>query len=130
MAHRYKHPRQLSELLATFELTDFAVATSGDYERYAIIDDKRYHHILDPRTGYPATDYRSVTVLAPSAEAADVWATYLFILGWPQYKKLQPSPCSPSSSIIQGRCIMTWPGNRNTDYSLSNEPGNSLLLLL
>ncbi len=87
-----KHPRQLSELLATFDLTDFAVATSGDYERYAIIDGKRYHHILDPRTGYPAADYRSVTVLAPSAEAADVWATYLFILGWPQYKKLQPPP--------------------------------------
>ncbi len=77
-----KHPRQLDRLIAKFELSDYAVATSGDYERYAIIDGKRYHHILDPRNGFPSKECQSVTVLAPTAEEADATATYLFVLGF------------------------------------------------
>ena len=76
-----KHPRDAEMLTAQFSLRDFAVATSGDYERYSVIDGHRYHHILDPKTGYPGTQSRGVTVLAPSVEEADVWATYLFLLG-------------------------------------------------
>jgi len=45
------------------------------------IDGQRYHHILDPRNGYPGTLAQSATVLAPTAEEADVLATYLFLLG-------------------------------------------------
>jgi len=77
-----KHPRHLDRLIAKFELSDYAVATSGDYERYAIIDGKRYHHILDPRNGFPSKQCRSVTVLASTAEEADATATYLFVLGF------------------------------------------------
>ena len=76
-----KHPRASNDLLARFNLRDVAAATSGDYERYALIDGTRYHHIIDPRTGYPGTLSQSVTVLAGSAEEADVWATYLFLTG-------------------------------------------------
>ena len=76
-----KHPRRPDDLAATLELQDQAVATSGDYERFVLVDGRRYHHIIDPRTGYPADHYQSVTVLAPTAEAADALATYLFIAG-------------------------------------------------
>lgn len=76
-----KHPRKLDELLAVFELSDYAVATSGDYERFADYQGKRYHHILNARTGYPSDRCQSVTVMAATAEKADAWATYLFILG-------------------------------------------------
>ncbi len=55
--------------------------TSGDYERVRIVDGRRYHHIIDPRTGYPANKCRSVTIFSPDAEKADVLATAVFVLG-------------------------------------------------
>jgi len=82
-----KHPRKTDALLARFDLGNYAVATSGDYERFVIINGKRYHHILDPRTGYPAAHSQSVTVLAPTAEEADALATYVFVLGYTQVLK-------------------------------------------
>lgn len=76
-----KHPRQQDTLLATLAAKDQAVATSGDYERFTEIGGQRYHHILDPRSGYPATQSQSATVFASTVEEADVLATYLFITG-------------------------------------------------
>ena len=58
-----------------------AVATSGDYERYFIRDGIRYHHILDPATGYPARKSVSVTVWTETAMDADALATTIFVLG-------------------------------------------------
>jgi thiamine biosynthesis lipoprotein len=81
-----KHPRHLDSLIARFKLSDYAVATSGDYERFVIIDGKRYHHILDPRSGFPSTQCQSVSILAPTAEEADAIATYVFVLGYPRLK--------------------------------------------
>ena len=83
-----KHPRNLDSVIARLKLSDYAVATSGDYERFAIIDGKRYHHILDPRNGFPSTQCQSVSILAPTAEEADAIATYVFVLG---YDHLQDS---------------------------------------
>jgi thiamine biosynthesis lipoprotein len=76
-----KHPRKPSKLMARLSATNVAVVSSGDYERFSIVDSIRYHHIIDPRTGYPATGSRSVSVLADSAEEADVMATIIFISG-------------------------------------------------
>ncbi len=76
-----KHPRRTEQLVATLSLQDFAIATSGDYERAFVEQGKRYHHILDPSSGYPAADSQSASVLAASAEEADVLATVLFIRG-------------------------------------------------
>ncbi len=60
---------------------DESIFTSGDYERYCMKDGKRYHHIIDPRTGYPARGTRSVTVIHNNAAVADAAATALFIAG-------------------------------------------------
>lgn len=76
-----KHPRSPDALLTAFSLENQAVATSGDYERFFEHEGQQYHHILDPRTGYPAQASQSATVVASSVEEADVLATYLFIAG-------------------------------------------------
>lgn len=82
-----RHPREMNALIARFRLKDFAVSTSGDYERYTIIDGRRYHHILDPRTGYPSQLSQSSTVLCSTSEEADVLAKYAFILGYEEALK-------------------------------------------
>ncbi|MFQ5824685.1 MAG: FAD:protein FMN transferase [bacterium] len=109
-----KHPRKPHTLLAKFELSDFAVATSGDYERYADIDGIRYHHIINPKTGYPSNLCQSVTVLASTAEEADVWATYLFIMGYNNYMN------SVADSTVAS-IIIDSSGNINYDNSLERD---------
>ncbi len=66
---------------ATIELTDHAFSTAGDYARSYVIGKRRYHHIIDPHTGYPATASRSVTVWADDATTADAIDDAVFILG-------------------------------------------------
>ena len=58
-----------------------AVVTSGNYEKYVILNGKRYSHIIDPRTGYPTNGIISATVFAPKAELADALATSVFVMG-------------------------------------------------
>lgn len=76
-----KHPRKPGFLWGYFRQDDGCVATSGDYERFFMVDSVRYHHILDPKTGYPARGCLSVTTMASSAMRADALATAIFVLG-------------------------------------------------
>ncbi|HEX8793177.1 MAG TPA: FAD:protein FMN transferase, partial [Polyangiaceae bacterium] len=69
------------DYFALMQVTDHAFSTAGDYERSYIVDGKRYHHIIDPHTGYPATASRSVTIWAPTALQADEIDDAVFILG-------------------------------------------------
>jgi thiamine biosynthesis lipoprotein len=69
------------QFFATIELENRAFSTAGDYARSYVSGGKRYHHIIDPRTGYPATECRSVTVWAPDAFVADAIDDAVFILG-------------------------------------------------
>ena len=75
-------PRDPSRLFLRLRLAeDVAVATSGDYQRFFEVDGTRYHHLLDPRTGWPARAANSATVIAPDCATADAWATAAFVLG-------------------------------------------------
>jgi thiamine biosynthesis lipoprotein len=76
-----RHPRQPSVLASIDTQGEESVFTSGDYERFYYYNNKRYHHILDPRTGYPATKSQSVTVIHTDSGLADAAATALFIAG-------------------------------------------------
>jgi FAD:protein FMN transferase len=76
-----RDPRDPKGLIASLPLRDAAFTTSGDYERFRVVDGVRYHHILDPRTGAPARGCRSVTILAGSATEADALSTGVFVMG-------------------------------------------------
>jgi len=77
-----KHPRESSQILGWMALKgDVSLVTSGDYERFFVKGGKRYHHILNAKTGYPANVSQSVTVIAKNATLADAWSTALFVLG-------------------------------------------------
>ncbi|MFP6739201.1 MAG: FAD:protein FMN transferase, partial [Planctomycetota bacterium] len=65
-----KHPRRKERALAVLNLNNTCLVTSGDYERFFELEGKRYHHIIDPRTGYPARGCMSASVVAPNAEYA------------------------------------------------------------
>ncbi len=75
------NPMNKNKAFALLPVIDGAVVTSGDYEKYVTFDGNRYTHIIDPRTGYPATGIVSVTVFAPKAELADALATSIFVMG-------------------------------------------------
>jgi thiamine biosynthesis lipoprotein len=70
-----------TDLMGSMPLTDAALVTSGDYERFVEVDGRRYHHILDPRSGRPAEGLISASVLDASAERADALATALLVAG-------------------------------------------------
>jgi thiamine biosynthesis lipoprotein len=70
-----QHPREAAGVAAGIDISEGALATSGDYERYIDIAGRRYCHILDPRTGMPVSHWRSVSVLAPFAVLAGSVAT-------------------------------------------------------
>lgn len=76
-----RHPSGEGVLAALEVSGDESVFTSGAYERYFEHEGRRYHHILDPRTGYPAEGSVSVTVIHPDAATADAAATALFVAG-------------------------------------------------
>jgi thiamine biosynthesis lipoprotein len=76
-----KNPLNKDKIFATFPLEDSSVETSGSYEKYVTFNGKRYSHIIDTRTGYPASGVISVSVFAKSTELADALATGIFVLG-------------------------------------------------
>jgi len=76
-----QHPRESKNFLARISVSDMAVATSGDYERFFIYEGRRYHHIFNPKDGFPTDDCQSVTVLCKEGMMADALATAVFVLG-------------------------------------------------
>lgn len=83
-----KNPFKKHKMVTVLKLNDGAVATSGSYEKYAEINGKRYAHIINPKTGMPATGLTSVTILGPSTEFANALSTSIMVLGRKEGKKL------------------------------------------
>ena len=75
------NPFDTDKLLAVVPINNGAVTTSGSYEKFVVFDGKRYSHIINPATGYPATGLCSVTVFGPNAETANGLSTSLMVLG-------------------------------------------------
>ncbi len=75
------NPLNKNNAFALLPVINKAVVTSGNYEKYVILGNKRYSHIIDPRTGYPSIGIVSVSVFAPKAELADALATSVFVMG-------------------------------------------------
>lgn len=75
------NPKKRGKFLDILYFTNAAVATSGDYEKFLMIDGKRYSHIINPKTGMPSTGLTSVTVIGPNAEMCNGFSTSLMVLG-------------------------------------------------
>jgi thiamine biosynthesis lipoprotein len=74
-------PNASRNAFSSLAITNTAVATSGNYEKYVVIDGKKYSHTIDPKTGLPVRGIKSVTIICPNAEIADAMATPVMIMG-------------------------------------------------
>lgn len=75
------HPDHADFPFSSLEISGIAVATSGNYEKYVVIDGKKYSHTINPKTGLPVTGIKSVTIISPNAELSDAMATPVTIMG-------------------------------------------------
>jgi len=74
-------PNSKDKIFSYMDITDMAVATSGNYEKYILINGQKYSHTINPKTGLPITGIKSVTIISKNAEIADAMATPLMIMG-------------------------------------------------
>ncbi|NIU87906.1 MAG: FAD:protein FMN transferase, partial [Nitrosopumilaceae archaeon] len=77
-----------SEYIRTINVSDMSVSTSGGYERYFLVDGKKYSHIIDPRTGFPVSHFSSVTVVSESPLFADALSTAFSVLSLDESKEI------------------------------------------
>jgi thiamine biosynthesis lipoprotein len=113
-----QHPREQDKTLAVLEFRDKYISTSGDYERFVIKEKKRYHHIIDPRTGKPSKGVISVTLIGDQGAVIDPLTKVPFILGPEEGLKLVKKIGAEAIIVDeQGKVFMT-DGVRN----LLNKP--------
>ncbi|MEO5893500.1 MAG: FAD:protein FMN transferase [Ferruginibacter sp.] len=75
------NPDKVRDAFSWMNITDMSVATSGNYEKFVVINGKKYSHTIDPRTGLPVQGIKSVTIISPNAEIADAMATPVMVMG-------------------------------------------------
>lgn len=103
-----QHPREPEQTLTVLDLSDKYISTSGDYERYKIVERKRYHHIIDPRTGKPSRGVISATLIGDQGALIDPLSKAPFILGPEEGLKIVKK--AGAEAIIvdeQGKVYMT-----------------------
>lgn len=98
-----QHPRDLKKIVKKIKLNDISIATSGDYENYFEKDGVRYHHILDPKSGYPARGIQSVTVIHKNNAFTDGLATAVFVMGKTKGLELIESLYDTEAMIIDDK---------------------------
>lgn len=74
-------PNNAKYHFSSLELTNTSIATSGNYEKFILIDGKKYSHTINPKTGLPIEGIKSVTLITPNAEFADAMATPISVMG-------------------------------------------------
>lgn len=74
-------PNAQHNIFSSLKISNIAVATSGNYEKFVLINGKKYSHTIDPKTGLPVSGIKSVTILSPNAELADAMATPIMVMG-------------------------------------------------
>ncbi|WP_336687236.1 FAD:protein FMN transferase [Chryseobacterium bernardetii] len=104
-------PDHAKQPFSYMNITDMAVATSGNYEKFVIIDGRKYSHTINPKTGMPVSGIKSVTIFCPNAEIADAMATPVGIMGIKAALDLV-------NQIHQLECIII--DDDNTVYSSQN----------
>jgi len=101
-----RHPRDKNKSAVILPLSQTAISTSGDYERYFIKDNIRHHHIIKPSTGDSARDLRSVSILGEDSTTVDALSTTVFILGLNKGMKLISSLPNTEAIIIDNNGLM------------------------
>jgi thiamine biosynthesis lipoprotein len=101
-----RDPRQPEKIVAQLQLKAGALASSGDYERFQVIDGVRYSHLLNPKTGFPVTGLRAVSVVAEQCVVAGSLATIAMLKGktglaWLQQLKMKFLCCQNDGQIIK-----------------------------
>ncbi len=117
-----RDPRGSHRMAGSMVIRNQAVATSGNYENFVRIEGRRYGHIIDPRTGYPASDVLSVTVLTETALAADALSTGLFVLGPDESRRIR------GAGKHKWKALFATAGNGETSFECLGEFGDRLEL--
>lgn len=111
-----KDPRAENSVVKILQLTNLCAATSGDYERYRIINGKRYHHIFNPKTGYPGELCQSSTVICSSGEEGVVLSKICFLLGKENLDKFNLAGSVPCLLVDENHTL--WNNNLIQPYFL------------
>ena len=120
-----RDPRRKDNMVAVIPLTNSAISTSGDYERYFESDGVRYHHILNPKTGRSATGVHSVSVIGPDATTTDGLTKPVFILGPEKGLSLIESIPGVDAVIIDADGKMFYSSGLQNEQRRSSGPGES-----
>lgn len=109
-----RNPFKSDEHFTTIDMLNEAVATSGNYERYVVIDGKNYTHVMDPRTGCPVENMLSVSIVAPTGIETDAYSTGIFINGVQFAEKLVKN--NPKLKILIVSRDYNAPGGLKIDH--------------
>jgi thiamine biosynthesis lipoprotein len=117
-----KHPRKKGEVLAYLDLTDQAISTAGDYERFFMKDGILYHHLLDPKTLQPGRECQSVSIIAGEGIVADSLDTGIFVMGPEKGMALIEKLPGIGGVIVDKNGIVTISSNLKGKIKFSSNP--------